>query len=353
MMAIIKFSTTIFFNGEVIVVNSDETGSTVVTYYPNGTVTATRHIWEVDNVLIQTYTSENITQYPLPLRSYEEILKQNPIQTNDDIANLFVNHNKNTFYAIDKEQLDKQSILVFTADYGLYWWDFKGGYDLVLAELAWNHSDTQQISLVRGAANIQGKSWGTILTWKYTHPPFLAEGDEMFEQMKTSYQTGAEYVIIFNYSEDSKNPHTLQDEHFQALERFWSEVVQNPDVEHGGIKAEAALVLPKNYGWGMRAAGDNIWGIWPADNTTQKIWNQLQEKTEQHGLKLDIIFEDPNHPVKGKYEHVYYVEQKTPTLIIMLTVLLISVLVALFVITFKIASKKHRTTKSIGHKVAI
>jgi hypothetical protein len=113
---------------------------------------------------------------------------------------------------------------------------------------------------VRGAANLQGKSWGTILTWKYTTSPYLAEGEEMFEHLKVSYEAGAEYVIVFNYSEDSVNPNTLQEEHFLALERFWNEVVQNPEVVHGGIKAEAVFVLPKNYGWGMRGPGDNIWG---------------------------------------------------------------------------------------------
>ena len=128
--------------------------------------------------------------------------------------------------------------------------------------------------------------------------------------MKISYEAGAEYVVIFNYSEDTKNPNTLQEEHFQALERFWSEVVQNPDVKHGGIKAEAVLVLPKNYDWGMRVVGDNIWGIWSADGITQEIWSQLQEKIGQYGLKLDIVFEDSNNSVAGKYSDIYYWNQK-------------------------------------------
>jgi len=90
---------------------------------------------------------------------------------------------------------------------------------MVLAELGWNNSITQEISLVRGAANLQNKQWGTIITWKYTHPPYLTSGEEMFEQMKTSYETGADYVIIFNYSENPYNANTLQEEHFLALNR--------------------------------------------------------------------------------------------------------------------------------------
>jgi hypothetical protein len=40
-------------------------------------------------------------------------------------------------------------------------------------------------------------------------------------------------------------PNTLQEEHFQALEHFCNEYVQNSEVTHGDIKTEAALVLLK------------------------------------------------------------------------------------------------------------
>jgi len=281
-----------------------------IMYLPDGTITVYRRVWDNFGAIHVFYTAENLTQYPLPIPSYEQILAQNPIQNNDDIAKAYVNMNKAFFEDINKKQLNKESILVFTADYGLFWWNYKSGYDVVFAELAWNNTVAQEIGLVRGAANLQGKSWGTILTWKYTHPPYLTDGEEMFEQMKISYEAGAEYVLIFNYSEDPTNPNTLQEEHYLALERFWKEVVQNPDVVHGHIKAEAALVLPKNYGWGMRFPTDTIWGIWYANEDNQEIWNQLQNKLDQHGLKLDIVFEDPNHPIKGKYNNIYYWNQK-------------------------------------------
>jgi len=125
-----------------------------------------------------------------------------------------------------------------------------------------------------------------------------------------SYVAGAEYVVVFNYSEDPENPNTLQEEHFEALERFWNEVVENPEVVHGDAGAEAVLVLPKNYGWGMRAKDDNIWGIWPADETTKEIWNQLQDKLDQHGLKLNIVFEKPSFFASWKYDNIYYWNQK-------------------------------------------
>jgi hypothetical protein len=180
---------------------------------------------------------------------------------------------------------------------------------VVLAELAWNNSVTQEIGLVRGAASLQNKQWDTILTWKYTHQPYLTDGNELFEHLKMSYEVGAEHVLIFNYSEDPANPSTLQDEHFLALERFWTDVVQNSEVAHGGIKAEAVLVMSKNYGWGMRVDGDNIWGLWSADDTTQKLWDQLQDKLNQYGPKLDIVFDDPIC-LAWNYKHIYYWNQK-------------------------------------------
>jgi hypothetical protein len=78
-----------------------------------------------------------------------------------------------------------------TSDYALYWWDYQGGYDTVFAQLGWNNTVAQEIGLVRGAADLQGKDWGTIITWKYMQAPYLPDGDEMFDQMKTSYKAGA------------------------------------------------------------------------------------------------------------------------------------------------------------------
>jgi hypothetical protein len=118
-------------------------------------------------------------------------------------------------------------------------------------------------------------------------------------------------------------------------------------VVHGGIKAEAVLVLPKNYGWGMRIPTDTIWGLWDADKAAQGIWDQLQEKIDQHGLKLDIVFNDPDYPVEGKYEHIYYGYQRISTTVIVLAILLIIALVGWFVFFYKIRNKKHKATKIV------
>ena len=128
--------------------------------------------------------------------------------------------------------------------------------------------------------------------------------------MRTAYECGAKYVILFNYAEEGRGPYgTLQPEHFEALQRFWNEVVHNPAVAHGSVKADTALVLPHNYGWGMRNSDDTIWGLWNADDKSPQVWAQLQNALEAHGLRLDIVYDDSAYPVTGLYRQIYYWNQ--------------------------------------------
>lgn len=199
---------------------------------------------------------------------------------------------------------------LFVSDYALYWWDYLLGYDVVLAQMGWNHSLAQDIALVRGAARLQGKSWGAIITWKYSDWPYLDSGDAIYDQMCTAYEAGAEYVVIFNYPPiEGEDYGVMQDQHFEALERFWNEVVRNSWVVHGGVDAEAALVLPRNYGWGMRHPEDRIWGWWGPDEKSPQIWNISRQLLEQYGTSLDIVYEDPAFPAEGVYKTVYYWNQ--------------------------------------------
>ena len=69
-----------------------------------------------------------------------------------------------TQYDPGYQQLEDNSITVFTSDYVLYWFDYLMGYDVIFAHAGWDHTLEQDIALVRGAANIQNKSWGTIIT---------------------------------------------------------------------------------------------------------------------------------------------------------------------------------------------
>jgi hypothetical protein len=273
------------------------------TYYPNGTITTTIHPESGGPAISSSEGSE------IPY-TYTELWNARPLQTINETANSFTDQ-CNTLIKLEKRRSPNFTFNNFlTADYALYWFDYKGGYDTVLAELGWNNTVAQEIGLVRGAANLQSKDWGTIITWKYTHAPYLTDGNEMFEQMKTSYEAGAQYVVIFNYAKDMSGPFgTLKEEHFEALERFWNDVVQNPSVTYGCIEAEAALVLPNNYGWGMRRPDDTVWGLWDANSTSQQIWTQLQGKLERYGLKLDIVYDDPAFPATGKYDEVLFWNQ--------------------------------------------
>ena len=62
------------------------------------------------------------------------------------------------------QELKKRSITTFTSDYALYWFDYLGGYDVVLAQVGWNDTLSRSIGLIRGAARLQDKSWGAIVT---------------------------------------------------------------------------------------------------------------------------------------------------------------------------------------------
>ena len=207
--------------------------------------------------------------------------------------------------------LNHYNIPYLTSDYALYWFDYLGGYSTLLAQLGWNSSVNQQISLVRGAATLQNKDWGTIITWKYTQPPYLDTGENIYNQIVTSYNAGAKYITIFDYPYNStSNPYGIMtDEHFQALEKFWNQVVTKSSPN--SVQAQAALVLPKDYGWGMRSVDDKIWGFWGPDDKSPLIWNNTQTLLNKYGLRLDIIYDDPAFPLQGNYSKIYYWNQTT------------------------------------------
>ena len=211
------------------------------------------------------------------------------------------------------KQLKDNSIPAVTSDYALYWFDYLMGYDVIFAHLGWNHTLEQDIALVRGAANLQNKSWGTMITWKYNHPPYIDTAENIYNQMRISYESGAKYVVIFNYPTHPEGNQygIMTDEHFEALERFWNDTVKNPEVIHDSTKAEAILVLPKNYGWGMRNPQDKIWAFWGPDEKSHQIWTLSRQLLTQYGTSLDIVYDDPAFPVTGKYPKIYYWNQTT------------------------------------------
>ena len=196
----------------------------------------------------------------------------------------------------------------------MYWFDYLSGYDTVFAELGWGHDSEMHVALCRGAATVQGKDWGTIIVWNSIdrsnsdlNTGDYKSGAEMLEDMMVSYDAGADYIIIFNYPINPPgNPYgILTDEHFEVMQQFWSYMKQNPE-DYGKTTAEAALVLPENYAWGMRNIDDRIWGYWGPDEYSEQIWELSQIMLDDYGLALDIVYDDPNYPLTDIYTETVY-----------------------------------------------
>ena len=62
---------------------------------------------------------------------------------------------------------------VFTADYGLYWFDYKANYNAIFAEFVGNQSRQRIIALDRGAAQAFNKDWGVIVNLEVSDQPPL------------------------------------------------------------------------------------------------------------------------------------------------------------------------------------
>jgi hypothetical protein len=179
---------------------------------------------------------------------------------------------------------------VFTSDYALYWFDYKAGYDVVLAQLGWNYSRQLNIALCRGAATMQSKEWGVIVTWTYTVPPYIGSGEELYNDLVLAYENGATYISVFD-SNENYTQGILQEEHLQALRQFWQYVQNNPRTSVP-LSDRVAFVLPDDYAYGFRGPEDRIWGLWEADELSLNISVSLNSLFEKYGTKLDIIYDD-------------------------------------------------------------
>ena len=177
-----------------------------------------------------------------------------------------------------------------TSDYGLYWFDYEAGYDTIFCEFAWNHSRPVNIALCRGAAEVHNKDWGVMITWTYTHAPYLESGKDLYGDMVTAYDAGAKYVIVFNHPQIGAYG-LLTEEHFEALKRFNDFVSKTPQ-KHSSNTERIAYTLPRSFGWSFRRENDTVWGIWnPSENAT-KIWNDVAKFTQTYGYNFDIIYND-------------------------------------------------------------
>jgi hypothetical protein len=98
---------------------------------------------------------------------------------------------------------------------------------------------------------------------------------------------------MFDYANGTQTNQqgVLTDQYFVAMQQFWNYANATPR-DLPKTQAQVAFVLPQDYGWGMRNANDLIWGIWPADNTSATIWQNMNFLLDKYGLKLDIVYEE-------------------------------------------------------------
>ena len=206
--------------------------------------------------------------------------------------------------------LKRLDIPAFTSDYALYWFDYLAGYDCVFVELLGNNNidKIRQIDLCRGAADVQGKQWGAIITYSNYVPPYLENGTAMLQDMLTAYYAGAEFIIVFNHPVyPDGNPYgILSEDQFDAMKNFWNQIHSYQKDTFGTENAQAALVLPKDYGSGLRTPTDKIWGLWNSDSLSPLIWAKIDKMLKTYELRLDIIYNGTSFNFKEKYSKIYY-----------------------------------------------
>jgi hypothetical protein len=207
------------------------------------------------------------------------------------------------------EYYNASKLSLFTSDYALYWYDYLSGYDVVFGEFVGNHSRQLAVALCRGAAKVLGKTWGTMITWKYTQPPYVEEPLQLLRDMIFAYRNGAKYIIVFdspaNNSATTKYG-ILTQTHLDVIKMFRYYTQLSPVPEE--FPAEAAYVLPKDYGYGFRGPNDKIWGVFGPDALSPVIWNATKSLIQIYSTRLDIVYETKINqaPIMLPYDKLIY-----------------------------------------------
>ncbi len=197
---------------------------------------------------------------------------------------------------------------IYTSDYGLYWFDYKANYTTIFGEFVGNESRERHIALCRGAAEAFGKDWGVIVTWKYDHAPYLGSPEELYSDLTLAYRSGAKYLVVFSYP-NTTNYGTITEQHFEKMREFWNIIHKDPQ-SLGKNNVEAAYVVPSDYGFGFRSAKDNIWGLFPPDGLSPKIFNDVDLLIGRYGERFDILYDSPQASVLlPSYGAVYFWNQ--------------------------------------------
>jgi len=207
-------------------------------------------------------------------------------------------------YSITKSFAYSTEYPLFTSDYSLYWYDYEAGYNTVFAEFTMNYSQQFNVALCRGAATVQSKDWGVMITWKYTQSPYMENGSELLSDMELAYENGAKYIIVFdsnaNYTQNvlTQNIVNGQGGQLAAMYQFWQYVKANPRTITTASE-RTAYVLPAAYGYGFRGPLDRIWGLWLSDNDTTDIGMSITSLIQMLGNNLDIVYPDGSRSVES------------------------------------------------------
>ena len=207
-----------------------------------------------------------------------------------EAADKYVNEAFIYLHHLIEDQMCGLDLTLFTSDYALYWFDYKAHFDVIFAEFGWNYSRHLNVALCRGAANIQNRKWGVMITWTYTQPPYLESDTELYNDLVLAYENGAEYILIFDSNKNYTHS-TLTPKHKDALRQFWRYAAKNPRDSESKLD-RIAYILPKGYGYGFRGPTDTIWGLWPADEFSLEISTQVGSFIERYKNRLDIIYDD-------------------------------------------------------------
>ena len=239
------------------------------------------------------YAFDEAGGWHLDLRKYRLVVDAD---NHTDAANQFTNGLNRVLNRFKMYYSNLTYYPIFTSDYALYWFDYKAGYDVLLAQFGWNYSRQLNVALCRGAATMQNKDWGVMITWTYTQPPdnesYLESGDELYDDLVLAYESGAEYILVFDTNENYTQS-TLKKEHLDALKRFWQYATDNPRPSTPPSD-RVAYVLPKDYGYGFRGPNDTIWGLWGAAEYEHslKISTEVGALIREYQNRLDIIYDD-------------------------------------------------------------
>jgi hypothetical protein len=200
-----------------------------------------------------------------------------------DALTLIINHTIN-------DQMGGAGLPLFTSDYALYWFDYKSLYNAVFAEFGWNYSRQLNVALCRGAANVQNKDWGVMITWTYTQPPYLESASVLYDDLVLAYENGAKYILVFDTNENYTHT-VIDDKHLDAMKQFWQYTQEHPRLSNP-IRNRIAYVLPNGFGYGFRGPKDIIWGLWHDDDFSLAISTELGNLFERYQNRLDIIYDD-------------------------------------------------------------